>query len=98
MLAISEDKMAGTISCRCSSHGVVEREKHRAFIVEKSLKMASVVETHRIYRQHFNIAHRGNVPCFNTTQLWVEKFRTNASALKKKPLRRVCTLRSLQNI
>jgi hypothetical protein len=60
----------------------VEREKHSAFIVEMFLKLATVDKTQGIFPKHFNIAHHGKVPCRNTTQLWVEQFRTNASALK----------------
>jgi hypothetical protein len=43
----------------------------------------SVVEMHSIFREHFNISRHGEVPSRNTVQLWVENFRTRASALKR---------------
>jgi transposase len=56
----------------------------------------TAVKTQRIFRKHFNIARHGSVPCRNTLQLWVENFRTNASALKNKPPSSVRTMRSSQ--
>jgi hypothetical protein len=74
-------------------------KQHLAFIVEMFfLNGDSVVRIWRIFRNHFNIARQGKVPCRNTIQLWVGTFRTSASALKKKQPGSVRTVRSPQNI
>jgi hypothetical protein len=56
------------------------------------------VKTQRIFRKHFKIARRGNVPWRNSVQLWAENFRTNSSALKNKPPGCVRAGRSPKNI
>jgi len=59
---------------------------HRAFVVEAYFKNGdSAVTTQRLFRRHFNIPSHGRVPCRNTTKEWVQNFRENASALKRKP-------------
>jgi hypothetical protein len=75
------------------------RVQHCAFIVETFLKNGdSVVKTQRIFREYFNIARHGKVSFPNTLQLYVENFRTSASALKRKPPGSVRTFQSPPNI
>jgi hypothetical protein len=44
--------------------------------------MVIVVKMQQIFPKHFIIIRHGKVSCRNTIQLWVENFRTSASALK----------------
>jgi hypothetical protein len=89
MLATPEDEMAETMSFASLTDAVaVAMEqwstRRHAYIV------VTVVKTQRIFCKHFNIAHHRKIPCHNTVQLWLENFRTDASALKKPP-GSVCT-------
>jgi hypothetical protein len=102
-LAAPEDEMAGTMSfVRLIDAVAVAMEQwsaqQRALIVETFLKMVTVVKTQRIFRKHFNTARHGKVPCRNILQIWVEHFRTSASALKKRSSDSVRAVPSPQNI
>jgi hypothetical protein len=46
--------------------------------------MVAVVKTQQMFHKHFSITRHEKVPYRNTIQLWVENFRTIASALKRK--------------
>jgi len=73
--------------------------QHRAFIVEAYLKNGdSAVTTQRLFRRHFNIPRHGCVPCRNTIKEWVQYFRENASALKRKPRGRIPRVRTPENV
>ena len=45
-----------------------------------------------------NIPRHGRVPCRNTVKEWVQNFRENASALKRKPRGRIPMVRTPGNI
>jgi hypothetical protein len=99
MLAAPEDSLA---RARLIDAVAVAMEQwstqHRAFVVKIFLKIVTVFKTQRIFRKHFNISRHGKVPCRNTIQLWVENFRTSASASKKQHSGSVSTMRSPQNV
>ena len=59
--------------------------QHRAFAVEAYVKNGDSAITTRLFRIHFNIPRHSRVPCRNTIKEWVQNFRENASALKRKP-------------
>ena len=72
--------------------------QHRAFVIEAYFKNGdSAVTTQRLFRIHFNI-HHGHVPCRNTIKEWVQNFRENASALKRKPRGRILMVRTPENV
>jgi transposase len=73
--------------------------QHRAFVVEAYFKNGdSAVTTQRLFRIHFNIPRHGRVPRRNTIKEWVQNFRENASALKRKPQGRIPTVRTPENV
>ena len=73
--------------------------QHRVSVVEADLKNGdSTVTTQRLFRRHFNIPSHGRVPCRNTIKEWVQNFRKNASALKRKPRGRIPTVRTPENV
>ena len=62
--------------------------QHRALVVEAYFKNGdSAVTTQRLFRIHFNIPRHCRVPCRNTIKEWVQNFRENVWALKRKPPR-----------
>ena len=71
--------------------------QHRAFIVEAYFKNGDSAITTRLFRRNFNIRH-GRVPCRNTIKEWVQNFRENASALKRKPRGRIPMVRTPENV
>ena len=72
--------------------------QHRAFVVEAYFKNGdSTVKTQRLFRRHFNIPSHGRVPCRNTIREWIQNFRENASALKRKSRGRIPTVRTPEN-
>ena len=73
--------------------------QHRAFVVEAYFRNGdSAVTTQRLFHRYFNNHHHGRVPCCNTIKEWVQNFRENASALKRKPQGRIPTVRTPENI
>ena len=69
------------------------------FVVEAYFKNGdSAVTTQQLLRRHFNIPRHGRVPCRNTIKEWVQNFRENASALKRKPRGRIPTVRTPENV
>ena len=73
--------------------------QHRAFVVEAYLKNGdSAVTTQRLFLRHFNIPRHGHVPCRNTIKEWVQNFRENALAIKRKPQGRIPTVRTPENV
>jgi len=73
--------------------------QHRAFVVEAYFKNGdSAVPTQRLFRRYCNITRHGRVPCRNTVKEWVQNFRENASALKRKPRGRISTVRTPENV
>ena len=59
--------------------------QHRAFVAEAYFKNGdSAVTTQRLFCRHFKIPRHGRVPCRKTIKEWVQNFRENASALKRK--------------
>ena len=46
----------------------------------------------------FKSRYIGRVPCRNTMKEWVQNFRENASALKRKPRGRIPTVRTTENV
>ena len=46
----------------------------------------------------FNIPRHGHLPCLNIIKEWVQNFRENASALKRKPRGRFPTVRTPENV
>jgi len=71
--------------------------QRRAFIVEAYFKNGDSAITTRLFRRNFNIRH-GRVPCRNTIKEWVQNFRENASALKRKPQGRIPMIRTPENV
>ena len=72
---------------------------HRAFVVEAYFKNGdSAVTTRRLFRRHFNIPRHGSVPCRNAIKEWIQNFRENVSALKRKPRGRIPTVRTPENV
>ena len=74
--------------------------QHCAFVVEAYFKNGdSAVTTQRLFRRHFKIPRHGRVPSRNIVKEWVQNFRENASALKKKkkPRNRIPTARTPEN-
>jgi len=60
--------------------------QHRAFVVEAYFKNGdSAARTQQLFLRPFNIPRHGRVPCRNTIKEWVQNFRENALALKRKP-------------
>ena len=73
--------------------------QHGAFVVEAYFKNGgSAVTTQRLFRRHFNIPRHGRVSCRNTIKEWVQNFRENASALKRKPRGRIPSARTPENV
>ena len=73
--------------------------QHRAFIVEAYFKNGdSAVTTQTVFRRHFNIPDHGRVPCCNTIKEWVQNFRENASALKRKSRGKIPMVRTPENV
>ena len=73
--------------------------QHCAFVVEAYFKNGdTAVTTQRLFRRHFTIPCHGRVPCRNTIKEWVQNFRENASALKRKPRGRISTVRTPENV
>ena len=73
--------------------------QRRAFLVEAYLKNGdSAVTSQRLFRIHFNIPRHGRDPCRNTIKEWVQNFRENASALKRKPRGRILMVRTPENV
>ena len=74
-------------------------EQHRAFVVEPYFKNGdSAVTTQGLFCIHFNIPSHGHVPCRNTIKEWVQNFRENAPALKRKPRGRILMVRTPENV
>ena len=72
--------------------------QHRTFVVEAYFKNDySAVTTQRLFRRHFNIPRHGRVPCRNIIKEWVQNFRENGSALKRKPRGRIPKVRTPEN-
>jgi len=60
--------------------------QHGAFVVEAYFNNGdSAITTQQLFHRHFNIPHHGRVPCCNTIKEWVQNFRENVLALKRKP-------------
>jgi hypothetical protein len=57
----------------------------------------SLFKRQQTFCKHLDVSLHRKVPCHSTIQLWVENFRTNASALKNKPPSSVRTVRLSQN-
>jgi len=75
--------------------------QHGAFVAEAYTYFKNgdtAVTTQRLFRRHFNIPRHGRVPFRNTIKEWVENFRKNSSALKRKPRGRILTVRTPENI
>jgi len=73
--------------------------QHHAFIVEAYFKNGDLAVTpQHLFRRHFNIPRHGRVPCRNTIKEWVQNFRENASALKRKPRGRIPMVRTPENV
>jgi len=72
--------------------------QHRAFVVEAYFKNDDSAVTTRLFHRHFNIPCHGHVPCCNTIKEWVQNFRKNALALKRKPRGRIPVVRTPENV
>ena len=53
---------------------------------------------HNDYFADTNIPRHGRVPCRNTIKEWVQNFRENASALKRKPQGRIPMVQAPENV
>ena len=73
-------------------------KQHCAFVAEAYFKNGDWAITTRLFHRHFNIPRHDRVPCRNTIKEWVQNFRENASALKRKPQGRIPTVRTPQNV
>jgi len=72
--------------------------QHRAFIVEAYFKNGDSASTTRLFLRPFNIPRHGHVTCHNTIKEWVQNFRENAWALKRKPRGRIPTVQTPENV
>jgi hypothetical protein len=73
--------------------------EHQALALETYFKNNdSLVVTQRIFRRHFNIHRNDSVLRRNTVLLWVRHFRETASVVKRKPPKRVPSLRTAEDI
>ena len=73
--------------------------QHRVFVVEAYFKNDdSAVTTQGLFRIHFKIPRHGRVSCRYTIKEWVQNFRENASALKRKPRGRILMVRTPENV
>ena len=73
-------------------------EEHRAFAVETFFNNNDATTvTRRVFR-HFDIGRKGKVTIHQTILKWVTQFRTTASIVKKKPLRRPRTVQIPENV
>jgi hypothetical protein len=72
---------------------------HRAFDLKNIFKNNdSVIVTHRIFRRHFNIHQNDSVPSCNTVLLWVRNFIEISSVAKRKPPKRMISLKTPEDI
>ena len=73
--------------------------QHSAFAVKAYFNNGdSAITTQRLFCRHFNIPRHGRVPCHNTIKEWMQNFRENTLALKRKPRGRIPTVRTPENV